>query len=316
MPEFFPLAEVVRSGFVESVHFGSAVALTPDGRTAVARGQVGAPVLPRSSAKPFQALACLLSGADLYGPRLAIAAGSHTGEDVHVRLVSEMLAEAGLGFDALRCPADWPEDEATRHALIRSGQGPSRERMNCSGKHAAMLAASATSGWAVDSYLDAGHPVQRRVRSVVEELSGEKAAHVAVDGCGAPLFGISLEGLARAVQSMVLAEPGTAPRAVADAMREHPEYVGGTGHVNTSLMRALPGAVAKGGAEGVLVVALASGHAAAVKVIDGSPRATTAIALATLRAAGGDVASAAEFATVPVLGGGNPVGEIHALGES
>ncbi|GAA4594882.1 asparaginase [Planotetraspora phitsanulokensis] len=314
--EYVPLAEVVRSGFVESVHFGSAVALTPDGRTAVARGRVAAPVLPRSSAKPFQALACLLSGADLHGPRLAIAAGSHTGEDSHVRLVAEMLAEAGLGFDALGCPADWPEDEATRHALIRDGLGASRERMNCSGKHAAMLAAAAVNGWAVDSYLDAGHPVQRRVRDVVEELSGEKAAHVAVDGCGAPLFGISLEGLARAVQGLVLAAPGTAPRAVADAMREHPEYVGGTGHVNTTLMQALPGAVAKGGAEGVLVVALASGHAAAVKVIDGSPRATTAIALATLRAAGGDVAPAAEFATVPVLGGGSPVGEIHALGES
>ncbi|WP_326823826.1 asparaginase [Streptosporangium sp. NBC_01639] len=310
---FVPLAEVVRSGFTESVHFGSAVALAPDGGVVVARGAVGAPVLPRSSAKPFQALGCLLSGADLRGPRLAIAAGSHTGEDFHVRLVAEMLGEAGLGFDALGCPADWPEDEATRHALIRGGLTASPERMNCSGKHAAMLAASVASGWAVDSYLDPAHPVQRRVRDVVEELSGERTAHVAVDGCGAPLFGLSLTGLARAVRGLVLAAPGTAPRAVADAMREHPEYVGGTGHVNTSLMRALPGAVAKGGAEGVLVVALATGHAAAVKVIDGSPRATSAIALAALRAAGGDVASAGEFARVPVLGGGVPVGEIHAL---
>ncbi|MFJ2030094.1 asparaginase [Streptosporangium sp. NPDC087985] len=312
---FVPLAEVVRSGFTESVHFGSAVGLAPDGGAVVTRGPVGAPVLPRSSAKPFQALACLLSGADLRGPRLAIAAGSHTGEDFHVRLVAEMLGEAGLGFDALGCPADWPEDEATRHALIRGGLTASRERMNCSGKHAAMLTASVASGWAVDSYLDAGHPLQRRVQDVVEELSGEKTAHVAVDGCGAPLFGLSLTGLARAVQGLVLAAPGTAPRAVADAMREHPEYVGGTGHINTSLMRALPGAVAKGGAEGVLVVALATGHAAAVKVIDGSPRATTAIALATLRAAGGEVTSAEEFARVPVLGGGVPVGEIHTLGD-
>ncbi|GAA2901233.1 asparaginase [Streptosporangium fragile] len=315
MPEFVPLAEVVRSGFVESVHFGSAVALAPDGTVAVARGRADAPVLPRSSAKPFQALACLLAGADLRGPRLAIAAGSHTGEDRHVRLVAEMLAEAGLGFDALGCPADWPEDEATRHALIRDGRAASPERMNCSGKHAAMLAAAVASGWETGSYLDADHPVQRRVGAVVEELSGEKAAHVAVDGCGAPLFGLSLTGLARAVRELVVAEPGTAPRAVADAMREHPEYVGGTGHVNTSLMRALPGAVAKGGAEGVLVVALATGHAAAVKVIDGSPRATTAIALAVLRAAGGDVTAAADFARVPVLGGGVPVGEIHAVEE-
>ncbi|GAA4210407.1 asparaginase [Streptosporangium oxazolinicum] len=315
MPELVPLAEVVRSGFVESVHFGSAVALAPDGTVAVARGAVDAPVLPRSSAKPFQALACLLSGADLRGPALAIAAGSHTGQDFHVRLVADMLAGAGLGFEDLRCPADWPEDEATRHMLIRAGLTASRERMNCSGKHAAMLAASAVSGWETASYLDSGHPLQLRVRAVTEELSGEKTAHVAVDGCGAPLFGLSLAGLARAVRALVVAEPGTPQRAVADAMREHPEYVGGTGHVNTSLMRALPGAVAKGGAEGVLVVALATGHAAAVKVIDGSPRATSAIALAALRAAGGDVAPAAGFASVPVLGGGLPVGEIHALEE-
>ncbi|ETK37341.1 asparaginase [Microbispora sp. ATCC PTA-5024] len=313
--DLVPLAEVVRSGFVESVHYGSAVALAPDGRTAVARGAVAAPVLPRSSAKPFQALACLLDGAPLEGRSLAIAAGSHTGQDVHVRLVAEMLAGAGLTAEALGCPPDWPEDEPARHALIRAGLGPSRDRMNCSGKHAAMLAAAVASGLPTESYLDPGHPVQRRVRSVVEDLSGEKAAHVAVDGCGAPLFGLSLAGLARAVQALVLAAPGTAPRAVADAMRAHPEYVGGTGHVNTGLMRALPGAVAKGGAEGVLVVALASGHAAAVKVIDGSPRATTAVALAALRAAGGDVTGAAEFTTVPVLGGGVPVGEIHALGE-
>jgi L-asparaginase II len=313
VPDLVPLAEVVRSGFVESVHYGSAVVLAPDGSVAVARGRVDAAVLPRSSAKPFQALGCLLSGAPLHGPSLAIAAGSHTGEDFHVRLAGEMLAGAGLDAGALRCPTDWPEDEPTRHALIRAGQTPSRERMNCSGKHAAMLAASVAAGWPVESYLDPGHPLQRRIAQVTEELSGEKTAHVAVDGCGAPLFGMSLAGLARAVQGLVRAAPGTPPRAVADAMRDHPEYVGGTGHVNTTLMRALPGAVVKGGAEGVVVVALGSGHAAAVKVIDGSPRATTAIALAVLAEAGGDVAAAAGFRTVAVLGGGVPVGEIHVV---
>ncbi|MER7503848.1 asparaginase [Nonomuraea pusilla] len=310
-----PLAEVVRSGFTESVHLGSAVALAPDGAIAVALGGVSAPVLPRSSTKPVQALACLESGARLSGPRLAIAAGSHTGEDFHVELVTGLLADAGLGLDALRCPADRPEDEPTRHRLIREGRAPAPERMNCSGKHAAMLAACAASGWDTRAYLDPAHPLQLRVRAVAEELSGEPAAHVAVDGCGAPLFGMTLAGLARTAQRLVLAGPGTPRRAVADAMRAHPEYVGGTGHPNTTLMRALPGAVVKGGAEGVLVVALGSGHAAAVKVIDGSPRATTPIALAVLRAAGADVSGAAAFERVPVLGGGVPVGEIRALEE-
>ncbi|WP_308250709.1 asparaginase [Nonomuraea rhizosphaerae] len=306
------LAEVTRSGFVESLHYGSAVGLDPSGRPAVALGPVDALVLPRSSAKPFQALACLVAGAALTGPSLAIAAGSHTGEDHHVRLVAEMLREYGLDLGALACPATWPEDQATAHRLIRDGQGVSRERMNCSGKHAAMLAAAVANDWDVASYLSAGHPVQLKVREVTEELAGEKAAHVAVDGCGAPLFGMSLTGLARAVRALVVAEPGSAPRQVADAMREHPEYVGGTGHQNTELMRALPGSVAKGGAEGVLVVALESGHTAAVKVIDGSPRATTVIALDVLRAMGCDVSTAAEWESVPVLGGGQPVGVITA----
>jgi L-asparaginase II len=311
LPDIVPLAEVVRSGFVESVHHGGAVGLTPSGRAECVLGPVHAPVLPRSSAKPFQALACLTAGANLSGPRLAIAAGSHTGEDFHVRLVAEILDEYGLGFGALGCPADWPEDQTTRNLLVKQDLGAARERMNCSGKHAAMLAAAVANGWDVPSYLSPEHPLQLRVRSAVEELSGEKSAHVAVDGCGAPLFGLSLTGLARAVQALVLAEPGSAPRAVADAMRAHPEYVGGTGHQNTELMRALPGAVVKGGAEGVLVVALSSGHAVAVKAADGGPRATTAIALAVLRRMGCDVSAAAAFATVPVLGGGRPVGEIR-----
>ncbi|MFB4288129.1 asparaginase [Nonomuraea sp. ATR24] len=310
MPELAVLAEVVRSGFTESVHYGGAVGLDPSGRAEVALGPVEAPVLPRSSAKPFQALACLTAGAALAGPSLAIAAGSHTGEDFHVRLVGELLAAYGLGFGALACPASWPEDEATLHALVRAGATPSRERMNCSGKHAAMLAACVANGWDTASYLAPGHPLQQAVRAVTEELAGEKAAHVAVDGCGAPLFGLSLTGLARAVQALVRAAPGSAPRQVADAMREHPEYVGGTGHQNTELMRALPGALVKGGAEGVLVVALGSGHAAAVKVIDGSPRATTVIALDVLRRMGCDVTGAAAFESVDVLGGGVPVGRI------
>ncbi|SEG28521.1 asparaginase [Nonomuraea solani] len=311
MLELATLAEVVRSGFVESVHYGSAVGLGPSGRIEVALGGVDAPVLPRSSAKPFQALACLTAGAALAGPRLAIAAGSHTGEDFHVELVRELLADYGLDVGALACPPSWPEDRGSMEELVRRGLGVSREHMNCSGKHAAMLAACVANGWDVPGYLSPEHPLQVWVGSVTEELAGEKAAHVAVDGCGAPLFGLSLTGLARAVQGLVLAAPGSAPRQVADAMRAHPEYVGGTGHQNTELMRALPGAVAKGGAEGVLVVALASGHSVAVKVIDGSPRATTVIALDVLRRMGCDVGGAAAFERVAVLGGGVPVGEIR-----
>ncbi|WP_433337649.1 asparaginase [Spirillospora sp. CA-294931] len=304
------LAEVVRNGFAESLHYGSVAGLAPDGTLAHVRGDAHATVLPRSTTKPFQALACLAAGAPLSGELLAIAAGSHTGEDFHVKAVDAVLSGAGLGHGALRCPPSRPEDEATWISLIRAGEGESRERMNCSGKHAAMLAACVANGWPTDSYLDPGHPIQERVRRALADGAGEDPGPVAVDGCGAPLFGLTLAGLARATRSLVVAGDGPA-RAVADAMRAHPEYVGGTGHLNTEFMRALPGSIAKGGAEGVFVAATAEGHAVAVKVIDGGPRATTAIALRALAALGADVAAAAPLAAVPVLGGGRRVGEVR-----
>jgi L-asparaginase II len=140
----------------------------------------------------------------------------------------------------------------------------------------------------------------------VEELSEESVVHTAIDGCGAPVYGLSLHGLARAMQRLVRTP-------VADAMRGFPEYVGGTGHVNTVVMQQLPGVVAKGGAEGVLVLATGAGHAVAVKVLDGNPRATTAIGLTALAAMGFDVSPAKESLSVPVLGGGQVVGEVRVV---
>jgi L-asparaginase II len=313
----FPYAELAvvrRSGFVESRHFGSLVGLGADGAIALSLGDADAPVLPRSSAKPIQALACLEAGAPLAGPSLAIAAGSHTGEDEHVALVRKLLAVAGLDEQALGCPPDLPEDADTRRRLQCADEPASRIRMNCSGKHAAMLAASVQHGWPVESYLEPEHPLQQQVRASLERTAGEAVSHVAVDGCGAPLFGITLAGLARSVRALVTAAPGSPERAVADAMREHPFFVGGTGHVNTEVMRLVPGTVCKGGAEGVIVAAHANGAAVAVKVIDGSPRATTVLALAALNALGVDTEPAAGLRTVPVLGAGRPVGAVELGG--
>jgi len=294
------LAEVTRSGFVESLHHGSVVGLLPSGDVGVSVGAVQDPVLPRSCMKPFQALACLSAGAPLAGPALAIAAGSHTGEDRHVELVTRLLGE--LPVELLQCPPSWPEDEETRQRVPE----PSRVRMNCSGKHAAMLAACVASGWPARTYLEPSHPLQQLVMRTVEELSGESVAHTAIDGCGAPVYGLSLHGLARAMQGLVRTP-------VAEAMRGFPEYVGGTGHVNTVVMQQLPGVVAKGGAEGVLVLATTAGHAVAVKVLDGNPRATTAIGLTALAALGFDVSPAKESLSVPVLGGGQVVGEVRVV---
>ncbi|WP_369140930.1 asparaginase [Modestobacter versicolor] len=304
------LAVVRRSGLVESRHLGSLIALDADGSVALALGDVDATVLPRSTTKPLQALACLTAGAPLEGPSLAIAAGSHTGEDAHVAVVRSLLERAGADEGALRCPVDWPEDEETRLRLIRAGGDRSTVRMNCSGKHAAMLLASAVNGWPLDSYLDPGHPLQQHVRAVTAEWTGEPVRHDAIDGCGAPLFGTSVRGLATAFRSLALAADGPGAQ-VAAAMRTHPFYVGGTGHQNTAVMELVPGTVAKGGAEGVIGVAGPDGRAVAMKVVDGNPRATTLLALTLLGGLGVDVSAAAAWTSVPVLGGGVPVGAIE-----
>ncbi len=309
-PLLAELAAVVRSGLVESRHLGSLVALAADGSAVLELGDPDAVVLPRSTTKPLQALACLEAGAPLEGPALAIAAGSHTGEDRHVEVVRAVLARAGLDESALRCPPDLPEDPETRLRLLRAGEGPSRVRMNCSGKHAAMLLACTAHGWPIEGHLAVDHPLQQHVRAVVARVTGQPVGHDAVDGCGAALFGTTVRGLATAFRSLALATDGAAAR-VAAAMRAHPEFVGGRGHMNSRLMAELPGVLAKGGAEGVIGVAAPDGRAVAMKVVDGSPRATTVVALAVLRGLGVDTSPVADLETVPVLGGGVPVGDIR-----
>lgn len=304
------LAVLIRSGVIESRHFGWLVALGADGSVVADLGRGSTQVLPRSTTKPLQALACLLAGAELTGEDLAIAAGSHTGEDAHVEAVRRILARAGLDESALGCPVDWPEDEPTRERLIRDGETRSRVRMNCSGKHAAMLLACVTNGWDTDTYLEPTHPLQQLVRETVERVSGEAVEYTAVDGCGAPLFSTTVEGLARSFRALVIAEEGTPERQVADAMREHPFYVGGDHHANSDSMTRIPGVLAKGGAEGVIGMAAATGEAVSMKIVDGNPRATTLLAVTVLGALGVDVSSAGSLVELPVLGGGVPVGEI------
>lgn len=304
------LAAVRRSGLIESRHFGSLIALNPDGQVVLALGDPDAEILPRSTVKPLQALACLTAGAPLVGAEIAIASGSHTGEDEHVRVVRGILQKAGLDESALGCPADRPENEATFEQMIRSGEPRSAIRMNCSGKHAAMLLTCAVNDWSTDDYLDPAHPLQQHIAKTMASLTGVALTHTAVDGCGAPLFATSVHGIATAFQRLVLADADEPAGHVAAAMREFPFYVGGSGQANTELMRALPGVLAKGGAEGVIGVAAADGSAVSMKIIDGSPRATTLIALRVLDFVGVSVTAAQALAEVPVLGGGQRVGEI------
>jgi L-asparaginase II len=311
-PEADPvLAEVVRSGFVESVHRGAAVALAADGSIATSTGRIDVAIFPRSSNKPMQAVGMLRCGLNLDGELLALAAASHSGEDFHVEGVRKILTGTGLSEDALQCPASWPLDEPTAHALITRGEGKSRIRMNCSGKHAAMLATCVRNGWPTESYRDPDHPLQQAIKQTVEELTGERVAATGVDGCGAPVLALTLHGLARAFRSLVLAAPGTPERQVADAMRAYPAWTSGTTRDETKLMTAIPGLLLKGGAEGVDAFALPDGRAGAVKIDDGAGRARTPITASVLRQLG--VIVPVECTTAPVTGGDAIVGTVRAV---
>ena len=271
-------------------------------------------MFPRSSNKPIQAAAMRACGLAAEGELLALASASHSGEDFHVTGVRKILAGAGLTEDALQCPPALPMDEPTLWRFLAEGGRPDRVHMNCSGKHAAMLVTCVAAGWPTETYRDPDHPLQREIKAALGRLAGEDVAGTGVDGCGAPLFAISLTGLARAFRALVLAEAGSAERSVADAVRAHPAWTSGTRRSERELHEAVPGLLVKSGAEGVQAFALADGRAGAVKIEDGSPRAIPAITVALLRAIGaeGDRDALDRIADVPVYGGGRVVGQVVA----
>ncbi|MGW1911644.1 asparaginase [Streptomyces sp. NPDC002076] len=307
------LAEVVRSGFVEGRHRGSVVLLAADGSVEWAIGDVTSPVFPRSANKPMQAAGMLRAGLRIQGERLALAAASHSGEPFHRDLVRAMLDEHGLTPEHLQCPPALPLDQQEQEAYLAAGGRRDRVAMNCSGKHTAMLAAAALRDWPLESYLDPDHPLQRVIRTVVEEAAGEPVAAVGVDGCGAPLMAIGLTGLARAFRSFVLAAPGAPERQVADAMRAHPEYVAGTHRHDTWLMKEIPGVLSKVGAEAAQALALPDGRALALKIEDGGVRALGPVLARALRLMGVTAPVVDRVGRTPVLGRGREVGEVRAV---
>jgi L-asparaginase II len=305
------LVEIVRSGFVEGVHRGRLVLLAADGSIQLALGDIGAPLLPRSSNKPMQAVGLLDAGFEAPRELLALSAASHAGEPFHVDAVRRILGAAGLDESALRTPPALPKDDQANFAHQCRGGGPLPIFSDCSGKHAAMLSACVRNGWDIEDYLDPRHQVQQIIRTAVERLAGEEIAFDAVDGCGAPLLGISLIGLARAFRACVTAEPGSGPRRVADAMRAHPEYIAGNRQVDTRVMRAVAGLIAKTGAEAVHAAALPDGRALAFKISDGCKRAKPAILAEALRRLGVRSEALDRLGTVPLLGGGAVVGGVR-----
>lgn len=307
------VAEVVRSGFVESVHFGAAVALRAQGLVAVTAGDPGRPIMPRSANKLLQAVAMIRAGLPLDGPLLALAASSHSGERYHLDGVVRMLASAGLDPSVLANTPDLPLCEDERALWQLAGRAPSALAQNCSGKHAAMVLTCLENGWPTAGYCSPAHPLQRQIAETVAELTRERVAATGVDGCGAPVFAVSPLGLARAFAAMATAAQGTAEGRVADAVRRHPEWLGGTGRPVTRLIRALPGLIAKDGAEAVFVAALPDGRSVAVKIADGGERAVVPVVVSLLRHLGADDEALDELAESPVLGQGTKVGSLRPV---
>ncbi|WP_133913154.1 asparaginase [Streptomyces sp. NBC_00582] len=312
-PLHAPVAHLVRGGVTEGVHHGSVVVLGTGGDVDLQLGDIEAAFYPRSALKPVQAVAMLRAGLPLDGELLSLAAASHSGEERHLAGTRRILELAGVTEDHLRNVTDMPYDPAVRDTWIREGRAPSRLAQNCSGKHAAMLYTCKLNGWSLDGYLDPEHPLQQAIAEIVEDLTGQRIARVTVDGCGAPLFSVSLHGLARAAARITTAAPGTPEARVADAMRDHAEMASGADRDVAALMRAVPGLLAKDGFEGVEVAALPDGRAVAVKISDGANRARIPVTAAALARAGVDPALLKAFEGEDLLGGGVPVGSVRPV---
>ncbi|WP_461188235.1 asparaginase [Arthrobacter sp. Z4-13] len=325
LPQHTPLVTAIRDGLVESVHYGSAIAIAADGSTVAAAGEPLTPFYPRSSLKPLQAVAMVRAGLELPADLLALAAASHSGAAKHREGALRILTLHGLSVTDFENSTDLPYGVRERGEWLRNGGAATQLTQNCSGKHAAMAATCVINGWPVQGYLKTSHPLQQLVATTVRDLTDEEPFTVSTDGCGTPLFALTLQGMARAFGLIAGAaadcagaddDGGLAQRsaeaAVGLAMQQHPDMVAGEGRDVTELMRLLPGSVAKDGFEGVQLVGLPDGSAVAVKISDGGDRARMPATVKLLEALGVDTAPLAGIATAPVLGGGHQVGLLQA----
>lgn len=311
--QFVPVAVIDRNGVDESIHFGAVVCLGPSGQIEFSLGDPTVQIYPRSSTKPVQALAMVRAGLTLPPEQLALVCASHNGEKRHLDTARAILASAGLDETALRNTKSWPWHADSMHEAIRNGTEKSSLQMNCSGKHSGMVATCVINGWETESYLDPAHPLQQLINETVRDVAGEEAAAIGTDGCGAPAHVITLTGLARTMRNMATGAAGDAGLQIHRAMSRHSDIVGGTGRDVTAICSAVPGLMAKDGAESVYVAALPDGRAVALKISDGSSRGLPTVLLAALRTLGVDVSGVPDSVAEIAYGHGKPVGRVRAL---
>jgi L-asparaginase II len=308
-----PLAVTTRSGLDESVHFGVAVAVAADGRVAVSVGNPDAVIYPRSSNKPGQAVAMVRHGLSLPDELLALVCASHDGTPMHTDGARRILGSVGLDESALCNTADFPLDAEAAAAAVRSGTARSSLMMNCSGKHAGMLATCRTNDWPTTGYLAPEHPLQQAITATLAELIGGPPAHIGIDGCGAPAHAMSLHQLARMFRSVSSENGEPAAAAIHRAMTSAPQMVGGERRDVTVLMRGVSGLIVKDGADGVMAAALPDGRSVALKVADGGDRARVPVMLDLLAAVGVDIDGLRPVLSRPILGHGLAVGAVRSL---
>jgi L-asparaginase II len=336
-----PLVEVWRGAIVESRHRGHVAVADADGRIVARLGEPETVTYLRSSGKPFQAIPLVASGAaDRFGftPReVAIACGSHSGEPVHEETVAGMLEKIGLDASALKCGAHEPFSPEATAELRRRGEKPRVLQNNCSGKHAGMLALALHLGAPAETYDEPTSPVQQSILRAVAQFSGVSASEIVggTDGCGVPVFGLSIRAMAL-MYARLVAPPADFDARVRDAaarivaaMTGSPEMVGGTRErLDTEMMRvARGGIISKIGAEGVYTVGVLPskrfprGLGLALKIEDGEDRrARPTVVIESLRQLGALGADALErlapYSSFAVRNHrGDRVGEVRAAFE-
>jgi L-asparaginase II len=299
------LAEVFRSGVVESQHYGHIVLLNADGTIRLSRGNPAKLIYPRSSIKSIQAAAMVRACLHLQPRLLALVASSHSGSTMHQNAALEILALGGLNESALLNVKDRPLGDEERRDW--GSKPPTSLAQNCSGKHAGMLLTCVINNWSTQDYLDPQHRLQVLCREELENLADEPISLTSIDGCGAPLFLISLLGLVRAIHKITISKD-LVHESVLQSCRDFPEYVAGSGRLAARKMVEVPGLFIKEGAEGVNVGSLPDGRAFAYKIEDGSSRPLGVLVVAALNEF--EVSCPPE--NVAIYGGNMVVGEIRA----
>jgi len=300
------LATVTRGGIAESLHLGHLIVLNADGSTYLSKGSPDLPIFPRSAVKSLQASAMLKAGLTVNDEELAIICASHSGAQGHIDLVIKMLEQRDIPISALKNVLDKPLGEKEKFAW--GEKAVSQLAQNCSGKHAGMLITCQQNGWDMATYIEMNHPLQIAIKNEIELLVGEKVSASTFDGCGAPLFAISLTGLSTAISNLVKSNE-VAHKQIVTACTTYPEIVAGAGRLTTRMMKAVPGLFMKEGAEGIEVCALSDGRVIAIKIIDGSWRPVAAIIMEIFKRWGVEIPDE----SVKIYGGEHVVGRVVPL---